>query len=147
MPWWGWIAMGALLLGAELAVVDAEFYLVFVGISAATVGALRLLGLTGPWWSDWLIFAALSVVTMVTFRRRIYGRLRGGLPNMQDTIVGQFIVVEQSLSPGDTGRAEFRGTTWTVLNLGHDQIEAGQRCRIERVDGLALHVQRSASTG
>ena len=144
MPWWGWIAMGAILLGAEMAVVDAEFYLVFLGISAAIVGGLRLLGLTQVWWVDWLVFAVLSVATMVTFRQRIYNRLRGGMPSPQDALVGQSIVVEQVLGPGVSGRVEFRGTTWTVLNSGSGQIEAGQRCRIEHVDGLTLHVQRSA---
>ena len=31
MQWWGWIAVGVILLGAELAFVDAQFYLVFIG--------------------------------------------------------------------------------------------------------------------
>ena len=34
MEWWAWIAAGAILLGSELAFVDAQFYLVFVGASA-----------------------------------------------------------------------------------------------------------------
>ena len=42
MIWWQWFVLGALLLGAEIA-IDAEFYLVFLGISAIVVG---LIGLT-----------------------------------------------------------------------------------------------------
>ena len=38
MPWWGWIIFGALLLGSELLIVDAGFYLVFIGIAAAITG-------------------------------------------------------------------------------------------------------------
>ena len=35
MTWWAWMILGAVLLGAELFAVDAQFYLVFLGVSAA----------------------------------------------------------------------------------------------------------------
>ena len=38
MSWWGWIIAGAILLGAELAYVNAQFYLVFIGSAAIVVG-------------------------------------------------------------------------------------------------------------
>lgn len=38
MTWWGWVIGGAILLGAELAFVDAQFYLVFVGTAAIIDG-------------------------------------------------------------------------------------------------------------
>ncbi|TDJ16346.1 MAG: NfeD family protein, partial [Deltaproteobacteria bacterium] len=41
MVWWQWIVLGVVLLGAEM-MVDAEFYLVFLGVSALTVGLLDL---------------------------------------------------------------------------------------------------------
>jgi membrane protein implicated in regulation of membrane protease activity len=34
---WQWVMLGALVLGAET-IIDTEFYLVFVGISAIAVG-------------------------------------------------------------------------------------------------------------
>ena len=37
MQWWAWLAVGAILLGSELAFVDAQFYLVFIGASAFVV--------------------------------------------------------------------------------------------------------------
>jgi membrane protein implicated in regulation of membrane protease activity len=40
MSWWGWVIGGAVLLGAELAFVDAQFYLVFVGSAALVVGLI-----------------------------------------------------------------------------------------------------------
>ena len=45
MQWWAWIAVGAILLGSELAFVDAQFYLVFIGAAALVVGFLDLAGL------------------------------------------------------------------------------------------------------
>ena len=42
MSWWGWIIAGAILLGAELTFVNAQFYLVFVGSAAILVGLATL---------------------------------------------------------------------------------------------------------
>ena len=39
MTWWAWMILGALLsLVSELFAVEAQFYLVFLGVSAALVG-------------------------------------------------------------------------------------------------------------
>jgi membrane protein implicated in regulation of membrane protease activity len=37
MIWWQWIVLGTFVLASEM-FVDAEFYLVFLGISAVVVG-------------------------------------------------------------------------------------------------------------
>ena len=50
MQWWAWIAVGAILLGSELAFVDAQFYLVIVGGSALVVGMLGAVGLSLAVW-------------------------------------------------------------------------------------------------
>ncbi len=46
MPWWGWVTIGALLLVAEMTIVDLEFYLIFLGIAAlqSRVASSRLEG-------------------------------------------------------------------------------------------------------
>jgi len=55
MQWWAWIAVGAILLGSELAFVDAQFYLVFVGAAALVVGFLSLARADLAVWLQWLI--------------------------------------------------------------------------------------------
>ena len=84
MPWWGWLVMGMGLLAVEMFVIDAQFYLVFVGAAAAIVGLLGLAGVQLPDWSQWLVFAALSLIAMVTFRRRIYELVRNHLASIED---------------------------------------------------------------
>jgi membrane protein implicated in regulation of membrane protease activity len=144
MQWWAWIAVGAILLGSELAFIDAQFYLVFVGASALTVGFLTLAGLADAVWLQWLIFAALSVISMVTFRRRVYDRLRRNLPIMHAVPVGEFLVLPTELAPGNSCRLEFRGSSWTAINGGHSVIDAGGRARVDRVDGVTLVVRRDS---
>ncbi len=44
MTWWAWMILGAVLFGAELA-VDTQFFLIFLGVSAALVGLAELAGI------------------------------------------------------------------------------------------------------
>ena len=37
MTWWGWMILGAVLFGAELFAVDAQFYVVFLGVSVIRI--------------------------------------------------------------------------------------------------------------
>jgi inner membrane protein len=141
MQWWAWIAVGAILLGSEMTVVSAQFYLVFIGAAALVVGFLDLAGVHADTWLQWTIFAVLATVSMVGFRRRVYERLRGNLPGMKAGPEGETVILPAALPPGETCRLEFRGSSWSAVNGGHSVIAAGARVRIERVDGLTLVVQ------
>ena len=44
------------------------------------------------------------------------------------------------IAPGAEGRAELRGTSWTIENVGDGPLTAGQKCTVDRVDGLKLYV-------
>ncbi len=138
MQWWVWVAVGAVLLGSELAFIDAQFYLVFVGGSALIVGFLELMGLVPGDWMQWALFGLLAVLSVVIFRRRIYGLLRRRLPDMQQGPVGETVVLPSPLQPGESCRVECGGSSWNATNGGHASISAGQRARVERVDGLTL---------
>jgi membrane protein implicated in regulation of membrane protease activity len=39
------------------------------------------------------------------------------------------------------GTAELRGTSWTARNIGPAPLANGQRCKVQRVDGLMLYVK------
>ena len=138
MQWWAWVAGGAVLLGAELALVDAQFYLVLLGASALLVGVFALAWPGLPEWLQWLVFSVLAIGSMVGFRRRIYERLRPHLPAMRTGPAGETIIVPQDLPPGESCRIGYRGSSWSAVNAGHVTIAAGGRARIERVDGLSL---------
>ena len=140
MTWWAWMILGAVLFGAEMVAIDAQFYLVFLGLSAAIVGLLGLSGLVMPEWAQWLIFAALSLISMFTFRRSFYERIRGGALGFKDGVDGDYIVIQQELAPRAQGRANFRGSDWTVVNESAEAIGAGTRAKITRSEGLTLYV-------
>lgn len=141
MQWWAWIAVGAILLGSELTFVDAQFYLVFLGISALVVGMLESAGLVTSVYLQWLLFGVLAVASMLTFRKQIYGRMRRTLPAMKSGPVGEVITLPAALQPGETCRLEYRGGSWSAVNGGKSVIEAGASARIVAVDRLTLVVQ------
>ena len=141
MTWWGWMILGAILLGAELFAVDAQFYLVFLGVSAAVVGLASLFGVVMPEWGQWLAFAIVSLVFFLTFRKTLYDKIRGGGQGFKSTIAGDSITVADEVLPGGDARTEYRGSEWTIRNVGNSAIGAGTRAKVVKVDGLTLHVE------
>ena len=139
MPWWSWLILAAVALAVEMFVLDAQFYLVFFGISAAAMGLLALLGVGMPEWTQWLVFSILAVITMVSFRQRLYSMVRGRTGHVQERLtLGDRVTVPVRLEPSQTCRVDYRGSSWTARNVDVTAIEAGREAVIARVDGLIL---------
>ena len=142
MPWWAWLVLGIGLHGAEMFVIDAQFYVVFIGLSAAVVGLPGLAGVDLPNWAQWLIFSALAVVAMLAFRRRVYELVRHRDGHVDERLtLGDRVLIPSRLEPGQSARVDYRGTTWTARNVGAAAIEGGREAVIAQVDGLILHVK------
>ena len=141
MAWWHWILFGLALLAAEM-LTPGGFFVFFFGVAALLVGALVGLDLVGS-TAQWLLFSVLSIVSLLLFRRRLLARFtapgthRGDIDSLQ----GEVAVPSQDLAPGAVGKAELRGTSWTVRNVGELPLRAGQRCRVDGKDGLTLFVR------
>ncbi|MCH9693051.1 MAG: NfeD family protein [Gammaproteobacteria bacterium] len=141
MTWWLWMVMGAIILGAELFAIDAQFYLVFMGISAALVGLAGLLGISLPEWAQWTAFATLSLLSFFTFRKSLYQKIHGGVVGFRENLSGDSVNVGDAIEPGGEARVSHRGSKWTARNTGQSVIAAGARARVVKVDGLTLHVE------
>lgn len=141
MTWWLWMVLGAILLGAEMFAIDAQFYLVFMGVSAALVGLAGLLGITMPEWAQWLAFAVMSLVTFFTFRKSLYKKIHNGAVGFREGLSGDTVRIDEVIEPGKESRVEHRGSKWTARNTGSEAITAGSRAKVVKVDGLTLHVE------
>ena len=140
MTWWGWIIAGAILLGAELTFVSAQFYLVFIGSAAILTGLATLLVPLSP-ALQWALFGVLSVGSMLAFRSRIYQRFPRALAKVDTGPAGGLITLQVPLAAGESCQAEYGGTFWTVRNDSDTTIPPGERCRIARVHNLTLLVR------
>ena len=144
MTWWMWIVLGLFLTLLEF-LTPGTFFFPFFGIGAIVVGLLSLAGLGLPGWAEWLLFSAFSIVGVVFFRRRVVDRFktkRGQRAEDIDALVGKSAVVMDAIPAGAVGKVELRGTPWSAKNLDAEPLPQGQRCTVERVDGLVLGVRR-----
>ena len=101
---------GTLLLGTEMLAIDAQFYLVFLGISAGLVGLAGLLGIAMPEWAQWAAFAIMALIFFFTFRRSLYEKLRKGAKGFSQNMAGDRITVTSDIAPGREARLQHRGS-------------------------------------
>jgi inner membrane protein len=135
MEWWIWILVGIALLVLEM-VTPGGLFALFFGAGAVITAGLAALGF-GP-IVQWSAFTLVSLVAVATLRKPIQARLaRQGGPQ-RDDFVGEEAVVLEDLAAGATGRAELRGSPWSARVSSGIALKAGQRCKVERVEGLTL---------
>jgi membrane protein implicated in regulation of membrane protease activity len=141
MTWWFWIILGLILSAIELA-TPGGFVMLFFGAGALVVGLLALAGIADAAWLQWLLFPILALLSLRLFRRPVMHRLGIGNPrNDVDTLVGEIAVSAEAIAPGAHGRAELRGTTWSVRNVDSIPLAPGQRTRVVAVQGLMLDLR------
>jgi len=141
MEWWQWMVVGGLLLGAELFGLEAQFYLLFIGLSAVLVGLADLVGLSMPLWAQVGLFGVFSLVFLYTFRKKMYEKIRSPGEGFSDSYGGRSLTIKSELASGAEARLEYRGSAWTARNVGDATIAAGSRAKIRKVDGLTLHIE------
>ena len=135
--------MGGVLAAVELA-GDAAFYFVFLGVAAVLVGVLELGGAGLPAWAQWLVFAAASLLSMVLFRKKLYDRVRGGLPGFDNAGDGEVVQVTEDVPRRGRTRVAMRGSEWTATNVGSGAIAAGAQARVVATKGTTLRIEALA---
>ena len=136
MPWWGWLALGAALLGAEM-LLATDFWLATVGAAAMALGLALPLVDPPRVWVQWILFAALAVLFNAVVRRRI----RHKPPGLEPELVGESGIALGSIEPGAQGTVEVRGTTWQARNVGSEPLAARAPVRVTAVRGILLEVR------
>ena len=145
MDWWIWIVLGFALLLLETA-TPGGFYFIFFGASALIVGFLDLFGITRTPWTEWILFSGITAGMTSLFRRRLLKRFGATIPTGEvDTLVGEVATPLEGIQAGGVGKAELRGTSWSARNTGTQDVARGQRCLVERVDGLTIFIRAEAS--
>jgi inner membrane protein len=138
MPWWLWLTVGLGLFLGDL-LIPGGLVLCFFGVGALAVGLVVALTLIQDAWVEWLLFSGYSIVALLLFRRPLVRYVRRTDPSLQmDSLIGESAVAQEDIAVDGLGRAELRGTTWTVRNVGATPLRHGQRSQVTHVDGLTL---------
>jgi inner membrane protein len=140
MDWWIWIVLGLVLLLGEL-VTPGGFYILFFGVGAIMVGILAGFNVAGPPWFQVIVFWALSLITLWLFRERLVQSTHRDSLDHVDTLIGETAVITEEIPSRGIGKAEMRGTSWSARNIGEKSLAAGERCKVERVEGLTIYVR------
>jgi membrane protein implicated in regulation of membrane protease activity len=143
MTWWLWLLLGIALLLIEL-LTPGGFYFIFFGIGAIVVALLSAAEWGIAPWFEWLLFAGFSIAALLLFREPLLRKIRVHTTHDVDALIGEVAIAINPMDPGGVGKAEMRGAAWNARNVGASQILVGQRCRVERVDGLQLHIRAQA---
>lgn len=141
MIWWYWMFLGLVLLGIEM-VTPGGFYFLFFGLAALIVGSLTGLGFAQTESLQWFLFSGLAILWLLILRGPLLAWMKRQERDQPavDSLAGESAIPIEDLLPGATGKAELRGTSWTAHNAGTVPLTKGQRCTVERVEGLTIWI-------
>lgn len=136
---WGWWIFAVLLIVLEIAVPGAVF--LWMGIAAAVVGALVFFVPALDWQYQLLIFAILSVVSILVARRYLRSRpIETDQPSLNrrgSQYIGRTFTLTEPVVDG-RGRLHVDDTMWRVD--GPD-METGAKVKVVAVDGVVLKIE------
>ena len=136
LEFWHWLVLGVALTIIE--VFAAGAYFLWLGISAGIVGVVLWLVPGLDWQYQLLLFAILSVASVVTARRYLTMHpLESDEPNLNlrgHQYVDRTFTLEEPVING-RGKIRVDDSTWKI---SCDDCEAGTKVVINGVDGVVL---------
>lgn len=134
-----WLALGFLLMAAELA--SGAAVLIFCGAGALAVGLLLAAGVAVP--SPWqvVLAALLALGSALAFRPLLRRSLRGHGGYVDH--VGAVVVAETPIEHDAAGTVRHRGTVWQARTVRGETLAAGEKGVVTGVEGIELRLRRA----
>jgi inner membrane protein len=141
LTWWAWLIVGIVLMVAEL-LFPTGFFLFFFGVGGVVTGVFALLGLVPSFVAQGLLFVGISLASVILLRKPLLAKFNfRNRTHIVDSLVGETAHALEPIAPQAFGKVELRGSSWSALNTGSVPIGADVRCRVEKIEGLTLHVR------
>ena len=146
---WVLVVLGAVLILLEVVLGAIS------GFDFLLIGAAMLLGgflgvATKSVAVGTVTAGVLALAYVFVGRRRIRGRLgHQNLATNTDALLGRDGRVVDPITPERAGRVRIDGDEWRaqVANGYEGSLEIGRTVRVERIDGVTLHVKPHATGG
>lgn len=142
IEFWHWWVLAAALVGIEMLMPTTV--LLWPGAAAAIVGIVVLAVPGLDWQGQLLLFAALSVVTVVATRIYVHRRPLATddttLNRRAERYVGRQFTLEQPITGGQ-GTLHVDDTTWKIEG---EDAAAGARVQVVAVEDAVLRVEAGA---
>lgn len=134
-----WGAAGLALIIVDL--VFGTFFMLFLGGAALITAAMVWAGLLPEPTYQWLVFAGISALSMLLFRKKLVEQFGAGNKSAYNEFEGQIVDVVEDIHPPDAGRVKFRGAEWIAKSSDNTSIAAGSKAEITAADGIILMVK------
>lgn len=134
-----WFCIGFVLFALEFAIPG--FILFFFGIGAWIV-AIVCFFTDISINAQITLFITSSLVTVLLFRnwlKRKFGSSGVNSKQLEDEYIGKVAKAETSISPGKSGKVEFKGASWEASS--DDVIAAGENVVITETRSIILVVK------
>lgn len=134
-----WLALGFLLMAAELA--SGAAVLIFCGLGALAVGILLTLGVAVP--APWQVVLAsvLALASTLLFRPLLRRSLSGHAEYADH--VGALVVAQTPVEHDAPGTVRHRGTVWQARTARGESLAAGDKGVVTGVEGIELRIRRA----
>jgi inner membrane protein len=135
-----WFILGLVLFLMEL--VIPGFFIFFFGLGAWVTALICLIGEPGTNMQI-LIFAVISVLSLIALRRIIQKKFFYSKENLseevEDEFTGKEALATTDIGPEMKGKVEFKGTTWKAESKS--EIKKGQTAIIIEKENFTLIVE------
>ncbi len=136
---WSWWILAVALLVLEVFVPGTFF--MWLGIAAGVVGLLLLLMPGIGWEYQVIVFAAISLASIVLwrlyFRKHPVSTDQPALNRRGQQYVGRTFTLSEPIVNGQ-GKIRVDDTTWKILG---EDCDVGSRVKVTGVDGVQLKVE------
>ncbi len=136
---WGWWIFGIVLIVLEVAAPGAVF--MWMGIAAGVVGLVVFFAPGLAWEYQFLVFALLSVVSILVARRYLRARpIETDQPSLNrrgSQYIGRVFTLTEPIVDG-RGRLHVDDTMWKIE--GPD-LAIGEKVTVASIDGVVLKVE------
>ena len=137
--YWHWLILAVALIILEILMPGA--YFLWMGVSAAAVGCAMFIFPEMPWLTQILIFAALSVITVVIYKthqkKNPIVTDEPALNRRGEQYIGRTLILTEAIVNG-TGKTKVDDSTWNVTGA---DMEVGESVRVVAIEGSTFIVE------
>ena len=132
-----WVIAGIVLLISEM--LTGGFFLVFIALGAFAASLAAALDQNSA--VQLATCAVVAIGGVLTLRKPIQQRLLVKAATV-NTDVGREIQVDTDVAAHKKARIQYQGSGWEAVNVGSENIKAGDRVVIVGMDGILLLIRK-----
>lgn len=134
-----WLIIVAVCFLGEI--LMPQFFLFWFGIGAIAAVSSHFLGVSYPY--QWVVFATISVVGLISTRRFAKRILKKEpLKAVAERLIGGTMIVTKEIDNSKgIGQIMGKGDTWRAVSEDGNTIKEGAKVKVIRIEGVSLIVK------